>query len=498
MIFLPEEEQIFSDLQKNVIQSRYPPLRSSYLEIQMQFNFPSNQALESFLFRTRLGNTIDADNNGRIPLVGEVPAAIFFKKATERADLNNCLKVNQAIHLLEQIIADYYFRSYRTAQIIGCPFLAEKILNRLETLEIRSNWLNHFCKIHGFTLVNPQSLEMLRNKFCHYNVMLQFHLMLQHTIHQIPELLFNADETSSAFSKKGKVIAPHNRIPFGEETLQMGHYTMICCFNAAGYKTKPFIILPMIKNFPPELYEFQHQAQFATSPSGWITSKLFLSWSYFFVASLAEYRSKIAYSLMQYSMNPDQIPCYLFLDGHKSRLNSEAIELLFQNNIQVIIFPAHTTHVSQPFDVAVAASLKAAIKRLTESIPTYMQKKIQNLSQAAKNRYIIIQALCDAYDSACTSRNLRSGFAKCGIYPLDFQPLRDNPLIRSSLPTDQMAPVRRGVQINSQLITTPEKRLQIAQHFYDDTTLTRIPEPDINQIFVFITSGDEKILNFTY
>ena len=497
MEFLPEEIEVFSTLQKNVITSRLPPLHLTYSDLQQQFGFQSNQALENFLFRTLLGNHAD-EANGRIPVVGDVPSLIFIHKAIERADMNNCLKTNQAIRLLEQILADYYFRGYRTAQSMGCPYLAAKILARIESLDIGSSWLNHFCKMHGLTLMNPQSLEHLRNKFCHQNVLLQFHVMLQHVIHQIPELLFNADETSSSFNKKGKVIVPHNRIPYCEEPLQIAHYTMICTFNAAGYKMKPFIILPMAKNFPADLYDFQNQALFASSPSGWVTSKLFLSWAYFFVASLNEYRNKISFSLLQYAPNPYNIPCYLFLDGHRSRLNSEAIELLCRNNIQVIIFPAHTTHVSQPFDVSVAASLKAAIKRLTDNIPTYMQKKIQNFNQAQRSRYVIIQALCDAYDISTTSRNLRSGFAKCGIYPLDFQPLRDNPLIRSSVANDVMGPVRRGVQINGQVITTPDKRLEIAQHFYHDFTLTTIPNPDMQKIFSYITTGDEKILNFIY
>lgn len=46
--------------------------------------------------------------------------------------------------------------------------------------------------------------------------------------------------------------------------------------------------------------------------------------------------------------NAFNAPCYLLLGGHKSKLNSEAIEILYQNNVREIVFPSHKL---QPFDV---------------------------------------------------------------------------------------------------------------------------------------------------
>ena len=177
--------------------------------------------------------------------------------------------------------------------------------------------------------------------------------MLHNIVHNVTQLLFNMDETASTYNGKGKVVVPNDRFPLSEASFNIGHYTMLCCFNAAGFSIKPFIIVPSLMNLPEELKQFDNVAYFASSPSEWVTSRLFLAWTIFFVHSLRIYRLDNGMHLRK--QNAYNAPCYLYLDGHKSRLNSEAIEILYQNNVRVIVFPSHTTHVLQPFDVALAS-----------------------------------------------------------------------------------------------------------------------------------------------
>ena len=79
-----------------------------------------------------------------------------------------------------------------------------------------------------------------------------------------------------------------------------------------------------------------------------MTSRIFLIWSIFFTSEVNERRRKLAASIGNIAYSR---PCYLFVDGHKSRLNAYAIEILFRNNIMVIVLPAHSSHITQPFDV---------------------------------------------------------------------------------------------------------------------------------------------------
>lgn len=152
--------------------------------------------------------------------------------------------------------------------------------------------------------------------------------MLRTLIHQVPELLFNADETASTYNPKGKVVVPNDRFPLSEKELIIGHFTMICCVNAAGYSLKPFIILLLCTKLLSGLSQLEDVVQFASTPSGWVTSKTFLAWCIFFVHVLKTYPLKVARSLQR--QNAFRAPCFLFIDGHKSRLNSEAIEILYQ------------------------------------------------------------------------------------------------------------------------------------------------------------------------
>ena len=490
-MFLPEELEVLNPHQIQMINDRVQGL--SYEQLRTKYDFASNQSITKYLTQTLLGIALPENKclDGRLPLLGDVPRVIFIKKANERAQQNNCLKTNQAVSLIEDVISTYLFHSYQLAHQMHCPYLAASIMKRLETLDLSPQWLNHFCYKNGFRLITPQSLEILRNRYCHQAVILQFHQMLQRTIHNVPHLLFNADETSSSFNKKGKIIVPDGRAPLAEDGLIIGHYTMVCCTNAIGDKFLPFIIIPSRKTLPNEIADLQVSAQFASSPSGWMTSKLFLAWCFSFVHQLNEYKIKIKNVLERH--NATHLPTFLFLDGHKSRLNSEAIEYLYAHNVHVIIFPPHTSHVYQPFDIGIAAPLKGNIKKMQERIPSFLSKQMAPLTKTEANRLLIVHTLIDAWSAAATPRNIQSAWAKSGIFPLDYTPLANNLLIRQTNPDDIMAP-QHNLAIGGELITTPAMRLQIAQHFYKNPNLYNIPVPSDDYIINLITHGEELIL----
>lgn len=53
----------------------------------------------------------------------------------------------------------------------------------------------------------------------------------------------------------------------------------------------------------------------------------------------------------------------LYLDGHFSRYSPLAFWLLTSNNVEAIIFPPMVTHFMQPFDFAIAFTLKSTYDR---------------------------------------------------------------------------------------------------------------------------------------
>jgi hypothetical protein len=53
-------------------------------------------------------------------------------------------------------------------------------------------------------------------------------------------------------------------------------------------------------------------------------------------------------------------PKLLFLDGHNSHISLEVIECAIANQISIICFPPHTSHILQPLDKGVYGPAKTA------------------------------------------------------------------------------------------------------------------------------------------
>ena len=93
-----------------------------------------------------------------------------------------------------------------------------------------------------------------------------------------------------------------------------------------------------------------------------------------------------------------------------------ALRLFNKYNIIVIIFPAHASHILQPFDVSLAAPIKSSyLKYLTSNLKFYT---LYGQSAAMQARYARIRAFQDAWGSinptAC-----QKAFAASGIFPFD-------------------------------------------------------------------------------
>ena len=98
------------------------------------------------------------------------------------------------------------------------------------------------------------------------------------------------------------------------------------------------------KAFPGGQYRFcgPDDALYARSESGWIDSELFLVW-------LKKVFLKHVVS---------QRPILLLIDGHKSHITLEAVDICRDSDIILFCLPPHTTHALQPLDVSVFKSLK--------------------------------------------------------------------------------------------------------------------------------------------
>ena len=111
----------------------------------------------------------------------------------------------------------------------------------------------------------------------------------------------------------------------------------------------------------------------------------------------------------------------MFVDGHVSRENPQTLEKFLKNNVIVVCFPSHTTHVLQPFDVGIAAPFKRELKKKYRMHLRSEWKSVEgeNLNEAEKKRIALVSAIIDATDISFTRTNCIHAWRATGLHPLD-------------------------------------------------------------------------------
>lgn len=135
-------------------------------------------------------------------------------------------------------------------------------------------------------------------------------------------------------------------------------------------------------------------------------------------------------------------PRYVFLDGHKSRLHLPFLLYCRENNIHVVCYPSHSTHVYQGLDVVVFSVLKRAFS------DEMLKFEAATGHDVVKSNFLAVYT--PAHTRAFSPENVKMAFAKTGIFPFnpDVVPISAmKPSIESStsgdgLPLIQPSPVR--------------------------------------------------------
>ncbi|SPO49284.1 uncharacterized protein PSANT_06975 [Moesziomyces antarcticus] len=96
----------------------------------------------------------------------------------------------------------------------------------------------------------------------------------------------------------------------------------------------------------------------------------------------------------------------LLLDGHNSHTSLAFTEFAERNNIILLCFPAHATHLLQPLDVAIFGSLKAQYTKMISSLAK---------SELAINKVQFLRIYIKIRDRIITPRVARSAFKSVGI-----------------------------------------------------------------------------------
>ena len=134
-----------------------------------------------------------------------------------------------------------------------------------------------------------------------------------------------------------------------------------------------------------------------------------------FIAWTATYR--VTYLHTYHSRDENQ-QILLYLDGHGSRINYQAMKLFEQNNIKVVTLRPHTTHICQPFDRVIASPLKRYIKEYS-SLWNRRYPQISNLTGTRLERAKAVLCLYDAFEKSVDLANAESAFRSTGLIPFN-------------------------------------------------------------------------------
>ncbi|XP_046681317.1 MFS-type transporter clz9-like [Homalodisca vitripennis] len=113
------------------------------------------------------------------------------------------------------------------------------------------------------------------------------------------------------------------------------------------------------------------------------------------------------------------------MDSHGSHVGPEVIELAKQNEIYLMTFPAHTSHLFQPLDVGVYKSLKSVWAKLLNN---HMLLNPNNMPSRSHFHELFTPAFLESF----TPLNIIHSFKKAGASPY-------NPNV---LPAEALAPSR--------------------------------------------------------
>lgn len=134
----------------------------------------------------------------------------------------------------------------------------------------------------------------------------------------------------------------------------------------------------------------------------------------------------------------------LLLDGHASHLSLPFLNYARANNIVILCYPSHSTHVFQGLDTVCFGTFKRAWSDRRDEYEMETGLIIQ--------KYNFIRVMSDAFVKAFTPGNIKSAFRSTGIVP--FNPSAINPdtlapsietSCTSSLPLRQPSPIQEIV-----------------------------------------------------
>lgn len=284
-------------------------------------------------------------------------------------------------------------------------------------------WWFRFKSRYGLTLRVAENLSAYRASCANRVLLNDFYekfksLSLRLGIFNNASRIWNVDETGLQFIiNQSKVVTQiGKKYVYRRQYSEKGEtHTLVGCACANGTWIPPMIIFKGVRWNDNLATDCLPNCQVKLSVKGWINSQLFEEWFDFFIVSI-----------------PPERPVILLMDSHGSHVTPEIIEKARVNEIYLVTFPSHTTHLLQPLDVGVYKSLKSNWSRR-------LSKFMDHNPTEKPSRYNFHSIFNVAFIESFSHSNITNAFKKTGILPFNESSIPDEAIAPSTI-TDQPSP----------------------------------------------------------
>lgn len=329
-----------------------------------------------------------------------------------------------------------------------------------EPTKFSKAWISYFKKRHPEVhTVRTRSLERTRYIAVTRETFESFFAELKPLVdrHKYPvSSIFNMDETgfSIGSSVNKQVMVVRDQAEGESRKKQPGRatkvdggrqewLTSIECIAADGTSLPPTIIFKgegvvqdrwMPRNLPEAA-----QWHWVASKSGWTSDDVGYEWLRSHFHPLTRPPNPSSHRL-------------LFVDGHASHVTARFMGFCLHHHIDLFILPAHTSHLSQPLDIACFGPYKRLMGLEAD--------RTQRLLPGRVGKSDFATCIGETRRKALTEDNIRSGFKASGLYPF-----RPETLYRR-LPNPSTPPLQASQNLSRTPMAslTLENQDFIAQH----------------------------------
>ncbi|KFA56115.1 hypothetical protein S40293_00203 [Stachybotrys chartarum IBT 40293] len=302
------------------------------------------------------------------------------------------------------------------------------------------NWPQSFYRRHS-ELKASKSTALDWKRYDIYNKVIHWFEVIRKVLEDpsiLPENLYNMDETGVMLSKLNSVkvlVSKDNQHGYRGARVKRTTVTAIECVSGDGRCLNPMIIWPAATHRASWVTHPTPGWHYAYSDKGYTDSYLSLQWL------------KLVFD-PQTRERANQKPRVLICDGFGTHETLEILEFCFENKIILCRIPSHTSHKLQPCDISVFGPLKAAYQDQVERLERGC------VGTMGKEHFTYLYS--PARDQALTSRNIRAGWAKAGLFPLNpDKVLCDISKPPADLITLQASEVNAGCCLQDQVPQTP-------------------------------------------